>query len=144
VVLDSKLSLPPKSRLVRSADDDLLVFTSEAPNSRRVRAIQKAGVEVVHIRSRAGRIDLDAVLTEIGRREVLSVLLEAGPTLNGTALAAGIVQKLLLFYAPKISGETRVPFAIAPNLKLPPLQKVRTQSFGPDVAIEGYLQDVYS
>jgi hypothetical protein len=36
-----------------------------------------------------------------------------------------------------------VPFAIAPNLKLPPLQKVRTQSFGPDVAMEGYLQDVY-
>ena len=143
VILDSKLSLPPKSRLARTADDDLLVFANEAANSRKARALQKAGVEVVRIRSRAGRIDLKSVLTELGRREILSVLLEAGPTLNGAALAAGIVNKLFLFYAAKISGESRVPFAIAPNLKLPPLQKIRTQSFGPDIAMEGYLQDVY-
>jgi diaminohydroxyphosphoribosylaminopyrimidine deaminase/5-amino-6-(5-phosphoribosylamino)uracil reductase len=143
VVLDSNLSLPLKSRLVRTADDDLLVFTNEAAHSRKARALQKAGVEVVRTRSRDGRIDLDAVLTELGRREILSVLLEAGPTLNGAALLAGIVHKLCLYYAPRISGESRVPFAIAPNLNLPPLQKVRTQVFGPDIALEGYLQDAY-
>jgi diaminohydroxyphosphoribosylaminopyrimidine deaminase/5-amino-6-(5-phosphoribosylamino)uracil reductase len=144
VVLDSALSLPLKSRLVRTADNDLLVFTSEAANSRKARALEKAGVEIVSLRSRRDRrIRLDAVLAELGRREILSVLLEAGPTLNGAALAAGIVHKLFLFYAPKIAGEARVPFAIAPNLKLPPLQRVRTQSFGPDIAVEAYLQDAY-
>ncbi len=143
VVLDSKLSLPLTSRLVHTADDDLLVFTNEPADSRKARALQKADVEVVNIRSRASRLDINAVLTELGRREILSLLLEAGPTLNGAALAAGIVHKLLLFYAPKISGESCVPLALAPSLKLPPLQKVRTQSFGPDIAIEGYLQDVY-
>jgi diaminohydroxyphosphoribosylaminopyrimidine deaminase / 5-amino-6-(5-phosphoribosylamino)uracil reductase len=143
VVLDSKLSLPLKSRLVRTADNDLLIFTGEVADSRKARSLQKAGAEVVSIPSRAGRIRLDAVLKELGQREILSVLLEAGPTLNGAALAAGIVHKLFLFYAPKISGETRVPFAIAPNLKLPPLQRIRTQFFGPDVAIEGYLQGGY-
>jgi len=139
VVLDSKLSLPVKSRLVRTADDDLLVFTNEPADSRKTRDLQKAGVEVVNGSSRTGRINLKTVLAELGRREILSVLLEAGPTLNGAALAAGIVHKLFLFYAPKISGEARVPLAIAPNLKLPPLQRVRTQSFGPDIAIEAYL-----
>jgi diaminohydroxyphosphoribosylaminopyrimidine deaminase/5-amino-6-(5-phosphoribosylamino)uracil reductase len=143
VVLDSKLSLPLKSRLVHTVDDDLLVFTTESVDSRKARALQKFGAEVVRLRSRSGRIDLDAVLAELGRREILSVLLEAGPTLNGAALAAGIVHRLFLFYAPKISGEMRVPFAIAPNLKLPALQKVRTQAFGSDIAIEAYLQDVY-
>jgi diaminohydroxyphosphoribosylaminopyrimidine deaminase/5-amino-6-(5-phosphoribosylamino)uracil reductase len=143
VVLDSRLSLPLKSRLVRTADDDLLVFTNEAPNSRRARALQKAGAEVVSVRPPAGRISLDAVVAELGRREIQSVLLEAGPTLNGDALGAGIVHKLFLFYAPKISGEARVPFAIAPNLKLPPLQRVRTQSFGPDIALEAYLESVH-
>ena len=131
-----------KSRLVRTADDDLLVFTNEAANSRKARAFQKAGAEVVYLRSRSGRISLGTVLADLGRREILNVLLEAGPTLNGAALAAGIVQKLFLFYAPKIAGETRVPFAIAPNLKLPPLQRVRTQSFGPDISIEGYIHDI--
>jgi diaminohydroxyphosphoribosylaminopyrimidine deaminase/5-amino-6-(5-phosphoribosylamino)uracil reductase len=140
VVLDSRLSLTLKSRLVRTADDDLLVFTSEAANQRKARALQKAGAEVVSVRSRAGRISLDAVLAELGRREILSALLEAGPTLNGAALAAGIVHKLFLFYAPTISGEARVPFAIAPNLKLPPLQRVRSRSFGPDIALEAYLE----
>jgi diaminohydroxyphosphoribosylaminopyrimidine deaminase/5-amino-6-(5-phosphoribosylamino)uracil reductase len=139
VVLDSKLSLPLKSRLVRTADDDLLVFTTEAANSRKARALEKDGVEISSVRSRKGRIGLDAVLTELGRREILSVLLEAGPTLNGAALSAGVVQKLMLFYAPKIAGDARVPFAIAPNLKLPPLQRVRTQRFGPDIALEAYL-----
>ena len=106
-------------------------------------ALEKTGVEVVRAASRNGQIQLEAVLAELGRREILSVLLEAGPTLNGAALLAGLVHKLFLFYAPKISGEARVPFAIAPNLKFPPLQKVRAQSFGPDIAIEAYLQDVY-
>jgi diaminohydroxyphosphoribosylaminopyrimidine deaminase/5-amino-6-(5-phosphoribosylamino)uracil reductase len=86
---------------------------------------------------------LESVLAELGRREILSVLLEAGSTLNGAAIAAGIVHKLHLFYAPKISGETRVPFAIAPNFKLPPLQNLRTRAFGPDIAVEAYLRDVY-
>jgi len=85
---------------------------------------------------------LSSVLAELGRREILSILLEAGPALNGAALAAGIVHKLFLFYAPKIAGENRVPFALAPKLNLPPLSIVRTQQFGPDFAVEAYLHDV--
>jgi diaminohydroxyphosphoribosylaminopyrimidine deaminase/5-amino-6-(5-phosphoribosylamino)uracil reductase len=139
VVLDSKLSLPLKSRVVRTADDDLLIFTTESAKSRKARELEKAGAEISSMRSRAGRIDLHSVVAELGRREVLSVLLEAGPTLNGAAFSAGIVHKLVLFYAPKIAGEARVPLAVAPNLKLPPLQRLRTQSFGPDIAIEAYL-----
>jgi len=140
VILDWGLALSPRSSIVESARGDVLVFTKQPLGSRRARALQKAGVEVITADSRRGQINLQSVLAELGRREILSVLLEAGPTLNGAALTAGIVHKLFLFYAPKISGEARVPFAIAPNLKLPSVQKVRTQSFGPDVAIEGYLQ----
>jgi diaminohydroxyphosphoribosylaminopyrimidine deaminase/5-amino-6-(5-phosphoribosylamino)uracil reductase len=143
VILDWGLAISPHSRILQSAKNDVLVFTQQHANTRRIRAIEKTGVEVVRAASRNGQIDLEAVLAELGRREILSVLLEAGTTLNGSALLAGIVHKLFLFYAPKISGEARVPFAIAPNLKLPPLQRFRTQSFGPDIALEAYLQDVY-
>jgi diaminohydroxyphosphoribosylaminopyrimidine deaminase/5-amino-6-(5-phosphoribosylamino)uracil reductase len=105
--------------------------------------LQKAGIEVLPASSRRGQINLETVVAELGRREILNILIEAGPTLNGAALKAGIVHKLSLFYAPKISGEARLPLAIAPNLKLPSLQKIHAQAFGPDIAIEGYLQDVY-
>jgi diaminohydroxyphosphoribosylaminopyrimidine deaminase / 5-amino-6-(5-phosphoribosylamino)uracil reductase len=143
VILDWGLTISPHSRIVQSAKNDVLVFTQQHANTRRIRALEKAGVEVVRAASRNGQIQLEAVLAELGRREILSVLLEAGPTLNGAALLAGIVHKLFLFYAPKISGEARVPFAIAPSLDFPPPQKVRTQAFGPDFAVEAYLQDVY-
>jgi diaminohydroxyphosphoribosylaminopyrimidine deaminase / 5-amino-6-(5-phosphoribosylamino)uracil reductase len=143
VVLDTKLSLLPASRIVRTADDDLLVFTREALVSKRARRLQKAGVEIIQARSRGGRVDLKSVLVELGRREILSVLLEAGPTLNGAALGAGIIDKLFLFYAPKIAGDNRVPFAVAPKLNLAPVQQVRSQFFGPDFAVEAYLHDVY-
>jgi diaminohydroxyphosphoribosylaminopyrimidine deaminase / 5-amino-6-(5-phosphoribosylamino)uracil reductase len=143
VVLDSKLRLSPKSRIAKTSDDDLLVFTAAPAASAKARKLQNVGVEVVRAKTKHGRIDLSAVLAELGRREILSVLLEAGPTMNGAALASGIVHKLFLFYAPKIAGDNRVPFALAPKLSLPPLRNVRTQQFGPDFAIEAYLQDAY-
>lgn len=144
VVLDGRLTLSPHSRIVHTADDDLLVFTGPKPNRRRMRELESRGVQLATVQARMGRLNLDTILAELGRREILSVLLEAGPTLNGSALAAGIVHKLFLFYAPKISGEARVPFANASRLKLPPLQNLHTQAFGPDIAIEGYLRSVYA
>ncbi len=143
VVLDSKLRLSPKSRIVRTLDDDLLVFTAVPLNSPKARKLQSAGVEIVRAKTKNRRIDLSGVIAELGHREILSVLLEAGPTLNGAALAAGIVHKLFLFYAPRITGDNRVPFAVAPKLLLPPVQYQNVKQFGPDFAIEGYLQDVY-
>jgi diaminohydroxyphosphoribosylaminopyrimidine deaminase / 5-amino-6-(5-phosphoribosylamino)uracil reductase len=143
VILDSKLRLSPQSRIVKTSDDDLVVFTTLPLNTPKARKLQSAGVEVVRAKTRNGLIDLPAVLAELGQREILSVLLEAGPTLNGAALAAGVVHKLFLFYAPKIAGDNRVPFAIAPKLLLPPLQYQNVKQFGPDFAVEGYLQDVY-
>jgi diaminohydroxyphosphoribosylaminopyrimidine deaminase/5-amino-6-(5-phosphoribosylamino)uracil reductase len=143
VILDSRLRLPPNSRILKTSDDDLLVFTTVPVASAKARKLQNAGVEVVRAKTKHGRIDLSAVLAELGVREILSVLLEAGPTMNGAALASGIVHKLFLFYAPKIAGENRVSFALAPKLNLPPLRNVRTQQFGPDIAIEAYLQDPY-
>jgi len=143
VILDSKLRLAPKSRIVETSDDDLLVFTTLALNSPKARKLQNAGVEILRAKRKNGRIDLHVVLEELGGRGVLNVLLEAGPALNGAALRAGIVHKLFLFYAPKIAGDNRVPFARAPKLLLPPLQYQNVKQFGPDFAVEGYLQDVY-
>jgi diaminohydroxyphosphoribosylaminopyrimidine deaminase/5-amino-6-(5-phosphoribosylamino)uracil reductase len=143
VILDSKLRLSPRARVVKTADDDLLVFTSEALGSSRARSLQKAGVEIVSMKKRAGHVDLRAVLKELGKREILSVLLEAGSALNGAALAADVVDKVFLFYAPRFAGETRVPFATAKNLKQAPLRALNIHRFGPDFAVEGILHDVY-
>ena len=142
VILDSKLRLSLHSRIVKTSDDDLVIFTAAPLKSLKARQLRNAGVEVLRAKTKGGHMDLPGVLAELGRREILSVLLEAGPTLNGAALAVGIVHKLVLFYAPKIAGGNRVPFVHAPKLGLPPLRDLRTQQFGPDLAIEAYLQGV--
>jgi diaminohydroxyphosphoribosylaminopyrimidine deaminase/5-amino-6-(5-phosphoribosylamino)uracil reductase len=143
VILDSKLRLSPRARIVKTADNDLLVFTGVTTRSAKARALQKAGVEIVSMKKRAGHIDLHAVLKELGEREILSVLLEAGSALNGAALAADIVDKVFLFYAPRFAVETRVPFGTAKNLKHAPLHALNIHQFGPDFAVEGMLHDVY-
>jgi len=143
VVLDSRLRLSPKSRIVATSDDDLLVFTAVSLKSVKARKLLDASVELVRAKRKRGNIDLHAVLEELGRRDILSLLLESGPTLNGAALQAGIVGKLRLFYAPKIVGGNRVPFTLGANLALPRLRSVRMQEFGPDMAIEAYLHDAF-
>jgi diaminohydroxyphosphoribosylaminopyrimidine deaminase / 5-amino-6-(5-phosphoribosylamino)uracil reductase len=143
VVLDSKLRLPLNSRLVKSAADDVLVFTAAPVDSPKARKLQKSGVQLAGARNRRGQIDLDAALTQLGQREILSVLLEAGPTLNGAALSAEVVHKLVLFYAPRFAGDMGVPFAHLDGTNRTHLQNLRVQQFGPDVALEGYVHDPY-
>jgi len=144
VVLDSTLALSKQSRIVKSADHDLLIMTRDGNVKPRGRSdFRRIAMELCSVRKQGRHLDLEGVLKELGRRDLLSVLLEAGPTLNGAALEAGVVDKLFLFYAPKISGASRVPLALAPRLHLPALQNVRTYQFGGDIAIEAYLHDAY-
>jgi diaminohydroxyphosphoribosylaminopyrimidine deaminase/5-amino-6-(5-phosphoribosylamino)uracil reductase len=139
VIVDTKLRLPLKSRIVQTADDDLLVFTAASLKSSKARALQNAGVELVATKPRKGRINLESVAKELGRREILSVLLEAGPHLNTAALSGDIVQKLVLFYAPKLSGSTRVPLVTKQLATLAALHLRSFQQFGPDLALEFLL-----
>jgi len=147
VVMDSRLRLPLSSKLVRSADRDVLVFTRAREDAPKARALRRAGVEVVRIGGRGARPDLQAVIAELGRREILSVLLEAGATLNSAAIAAGIVDKMRVFLAPKVAGFTGKRTGAAPASKgllaAQELQNVTTAQFGPDFAVEGYFRDVY-
>jgi diaminohydroxyphosphoribosylaminopyrimidine deaminase/5-amino-6-(5-phosphoribosylamino)uracil reductase len=144
-VVDSRLRLPLKSTLVKSAEGDLVVFTLQRADSPRARALERAGVQVIRVSGRRGRVDLRAVIRELGKREILSLVIEAGAELNGAALEAGIVDKMILFYAPKIMG-SGVPVArIAPRwfAKSPALTNLKLSRYGPDFAVEGYFHDVY-
>jgi diaminohydroxyphosphoribosylaminopyrimidine deaminase / 5-amino-6-(5-phosphoribosylamino)uracil reductase len=146
VVLDSRLRLPLKSKLVKDSAGDLLVFTSQSPDSPRARALRKAGVEVIRAAGKEQHVDLRAVIAELARREILGVLLEAGAELNGAALQAGIVDKFVLFLAPEILGGGHVPIARGPWKRIadaPAFQFSRLRFSGPDAVLEGYFRDVY-
>jgi diaminohydroxyphosphoribosylaminopyrimidine deaminase / 5-amino-6-(5-phosphoribosylamino)uracil reductase len=148
VVLDSRLRLPLKSKLVRSARKDVLVFTTERTDSRRARALERAGVDVVRTRprNRRGHVCLDSVLAHLGKREILNLLIEGGAELNGAALKSDIVDKVALFYAPKFMGTGGVPMAAISSswfAKSPTLEHLQATRYGPDFLVQGYFHDVY-
>lgn len=141
VILDSQLKLSPKSRILKTVESDLLVFTASSLQSAKARKLQNAGVELVRAPARRGHVDLKAVLKALGSREILSVLLESGPALNGSALAAKAVDKLFLFYAPKIAGRSTVPF-VRGSFPQPQIHTLhyRGRDFGGDFAMEAWLR----
>jgi diaminohydroxyphosphoribosylaminopyrimidine deaminase/5-amino-6-(5-phosphoribosylamino)uracil reductase len=136
VILDTRLRLSPQSRIVQTSDDDLLVFTAAPLKSPKARKLQNAGVELIHVRHARNGLDLNAILNDLARRDILSVLLEAGPHLNAATLSANLVNKLVLFYAPKIAGDACVPFVAAGANAMQPFRVIAIRQFGPDISIE--------
>jgi diaminohydroxyphosphoribosylaminopyrimidine deaminase / 5-amino-6-(5-phosphoribosylamino)uracil reductase len=146
VVMDSKLRLPLRSALVKSVRGDVLIFTLASSKSAKARALIRGGVEVVQLPRRGKRLDLRAALVELGKRQILSVLLEAGSELNGAALSAKIVDKIALFIAPKIFGASDVVWARWPSgslAEMQPLRSIACRRSGADILVEGYFSNVY-
>ena len=104
VVLDSTLRLPPESKLVQSASQDLLVAATSAASLERRKALENRGVEVCVFDGKGGRVDIRDVISLLARKRYLSVMIEAGSKVNWAALEAGVVDKVFLYYAPKILG----------------------------------------
>lgn len=149
VVSDSKLRLPLDSRLVKTAKDDLIVFSSFAEENKR-RELEDRGIRVEQVKLGAldGRPDIAAVIQKLGEMEITSLIIEGGALVNWTALAADIVDKVFLFYAPKIlAGTGSVPFASGPGFprisEAARVHSISLHRFGEDFAVEGYIKDPY-
>ena len=149
VVLDSRLRLPLESRLVRTAKQDVLVFCSFAEEKKRSE-LEKLGIRVeqVPLGSGDGRPDLLSIAERLGELEITSLLIEGGALVNWAALASGVVDKIFLYYAPKIlAGTGSVPFAAGAGFKrmseAAVVKNISLHRFGEDFAVEGYLRDPY-
>jgi len=149
VVLDSRLRLPLESRLVKTAKDDVLVFCSFAEEKKKQELEQRGvRVEQVQLGSNDGRPDLKKVAGRLGELEITSLLVEGGALVNWAALAAGVVDKIFLYYAPKIlAGAGSVPFAGGEGFRrlteAAQVKNISLHRFGEDFAVEGYLRDPY-
>ncbi len=106
IVLDSLLRIPLHSKMVASCNGDLLVATTSAASHDRRKALEAKGVEVIELDSPGGRVDLRRLVETLAQRRYLSLMIEAGSKVNWAALDAGIVDKILFYYAPKIFGGT--------------------------------------
>lgn len=153
VILDSRLRLPLDSRLVKSVaaerKHDVLVFCSSADEEKKAK-LEMLGVRIekVPMIEMDGRPDLAAILRKLGELEITSLMIEGGATVNWSALAANVVDKVFLYYAPKIlAGTGSVPFAAGAGFlhmsQAAQVKNVHLRRFGEDFAVEGYVRDPY-
>ncbi len=96
-----------------------------------------------------GRPDLTGIVRRLGELEITSLLIEGGALVNWAALASGVVDKVFLYYAPKIlAGSGSVPFAAGAGFRhmsdAAYVKSLRLHRFGEDFAVEGYLRDPYA
>lgn len=154
VILDSHLRLPLEARLVQSAahegtsKNDVMVFCLHA-DGRKKSALEARGIRVEQLPSASdGRPDIHAVLRRLGQLEITNVMIEGGAAVNGTAIASRVVDKVFLYYAPKIMGGAgAIPFATGASLlqmdEIPEVSHLHLHRFEEDFAVEGYLRNPY-
>ena len=155
VILDSRLRMPVESRLVQSAaiehNNDVVLFCSERQkqNYEKRAQLEQLGIQIETVpASEDGRTDLVSVLRRLGQLDITSLMIEGGAAVNWAALSANAVDKVFLYYAPKIlAGTGSIPFAAGTGFRhmsqAAQVKNIHLHRFGEDFAVEGYLRDPY-
>lgn len=144
-VLDSRLRIALDSKLIEFCNNDVTIFCVDA-DPKKHSALEARGVRVEQVAGDAdGRVDLTAALNRMGEMKLLSVLVEGGSIVNARFLRAGAVDKLLLYFTPKILGGNSVPW-LAEGVEVPriDLTGVTVEQAGDEFFVQSYLRDPYS
>ncbi|MGA3332563.1 MAG: bifunctional diaminohydroxyphosphoribosylaminopyrimidine deaminase/5-amino-6-(5-phosphoribosylamino)uracil reductase RibD [Terracidiphilus sp.] len=139
IVLDSALRMPLDSKLVSTAQNDVVIFTVSHDESR-IHELESRGVRVEVLPAEAGRVPLDKVLLKLGEGGVLTLLTETGTRLNTAFLAAGLVDRLHLFISPQIMGSDAVP-AFRGLSSFVHMTDVEVERYGDDLGLSSLLRD---
>ncbi|MGH6608670.1 MAG: bifunctional diaminohydroxyphosphoribosylaminopyrimidine deaminase/5-amino-6-(5-phosphoribosylamino)uracil reductase RibD, partial [Burkholderiaceae bacterium] len=138
VVLDTYARTPATARILRSKGATL-VFT-HAAHGGGADALKRAGAELIGTElDSEGRLDFQSVLRELGERQCNDVLVEAGPTLTGCILQAGLADELIVYLAPVLLGPQARAMAGLPQLDrfedAPRYTLRHLERIGPDVTL---------
>jgi diaminohydroxyphosphoribosylaminopyrimidine deaminase/5-amino-6-(5-phosphoribosylamino)uracil reductase len=146
IILDTHLSIPPDAGLLRQASDsDTILVAGEAVGADKKAALEHPGVRVLESALKNGMIDMHALMQQLGAMKITSVLIEGGSRVLASAFAAGIVDKIFFFYAPKIlGGDDGVPICRGRGAEVMresiAVANIEVHRFGDDVLIEGYIR----
>jgi diaminohydroxyphosphoribosylaminopyrimidine deaminase/5-amino-6-(5-phosphoribosylamino)uracil reductase len=139
VVLDSALRMPLDSKMVATAQNDLVIFTVSKDEAR-VRELTNRGVRVKVLPAEDGRVSLVHVLDKLGEEGILTLLTEAGTRLNTSLLAGGHVDRIHLFVSPQIMGSDAAP-AFKGMASAIQMAAVEVERYGNDLGLCSLLRD---
>jgi len=138
IVIDPLLEISPDAKILRMPPQTILVTRS---TGNKAEAFRKAGIDIIHFED---KLDLKRLLQKLGQRNMTSVLIEGGSSLNAHALEDGIVDKAIFFIAPKIIGGRDSYPAVGGKTfrslnEAYQMRDVSMRRIAEDILIEGYL-----
>ncbi len=143
VVVDSKGMIPLDSKVIKSSSGMILATASSIENEKE-KFLQERGVKIIKADDKSGYVNLNKLMDRLYKLEIDSVLLEGGGSLNASAMNFGIVDKVMMFIAPKIVGgkSAKTPVegeGIKFMKEATALENVKVSKFDNDTLIEGYI-----
>ena len=149
IICDTRLRIPSDANVVETAKEIPTILATCQADPDRIRPFEEKGCQVLTLPEEDGHVDLRTLMRELGKRQIDSILLEGGGTLNWSALRSGIVQKVYCFTAPKLFGgiDARTPVegrGVASPREAFSLTHLKVTQVGEDLLIEGEVDtDVY-
>ena len=147
VILDSKLQIPLKARVLKEQNKgETIIFTTPPASKEKLARLKNKGVRVIMIgREDEERVSLEEVLLELGRLKILTLLVEGGGEVIGSFFETGYVDKVFLFLAPRIiGGKSSLTWVEGKGVKIlsqTPCIEVRSfKKIGKDLLMEGYVK----
>jgi diaminohydroxyphosphoribosylaminopyrimidine deaminase/5-amino-6-(5-phosphoribosylamino)uracil reductase len=146
VILDTALRLPPTAKMLQQASSaPTWIFCGPDADVKRAEPLIGAGAVIKQVRlDDAGQLDLGAVLCELGRAQLTSVLVEGGSRVHTAFLRANLVDEVNIFMAPIFIGNDGVPLVDSLGLQqiaeAPRFSTTKVRRFGNDVLIEGLIE----
>lgn len=143
VIIDPEIKIPLSYHVYNPPPKTVAVVHTTKLNSKKSESLKKKGVEIIEFSSE--KLDLGWLMEELGKKEITSVMIEGGSSLNSYALWSGIVDKLVIFIAPKIIGGEKSYPCIGGKLykKLDEAFKIKDlkiKKLSDDIFIEGYIE----
>jgi diaminohydroxyphosphoribosylaminopyrimidine deaminase/5-amino-6-(5-phosphoribosylamino)uracil reductase len=145
IILDSRLRFPLQARMLKNPEQgQILIFTGYNSSRRKAQRLTERGAEVIRIPERKNRLSLKAVLKELGRREIASILVEGGASVLTSFLEEKLADKAYFFISPKLIGGERAPTifegqGVSRVSRAIRLKNISTLRLKDDIIIEGYF-----
>jgi diaminohydroxyphosphoribosylaminopyrimidine deaminase / 5-amino-6-(5-phosphoribosylamino)uracil reductase len=147
IIADSQCKLSPASYVIETAKQQPTIIAATGKASKeKMERLEALGAKILILPEEEGRVNLKALMVQLGKMEIDSILLEGGGTLNYAALEEGIVDKVMWFIAPKIIGgnkaitpvEGRGKGLIKDSFMI---KDTSISRFDEDILLEGYIRE---
>lgn len=148
IVFDGKLETSPQAKVYsQKSDARAILVTASDHGEAALQPYRSGGVEIIQVARHAGALDLSAALAALGKRQLHYLLLEGGSVLGGAMLRAGLVDRVMVFVAPKLLGGTGrgllAGTGVASMSEALALMNLRVRQIDTDILIEGEMQHVH-